>query len=159
MLIKVDIASFAVDPSQNIPVIILKENAGERTIPLSVGSIEASSIAIKYLDIKSERPLTIDLAKLIIKELGATLKRVVIYDLVDLVFFANIHLATEKSVHVIDCRPSDAIALALRCDCDIFVEDAVFEKNITGHVLSDKERLKKNITGIDTLEFGKYYLE
>ena len=159
MLIKVDIASFAVDPSQNIPVVILKENGGERTIPISVGSTEASSIAIKYLDIMSDRPLTIDLAKLIINELGAALKRVVIYDLVELVFFANIHLATEKSVHVIDCRPSDAIALALRCECDIFVEDAVFEKNLTGHVLSDKERLKRNIIGIDTLDFGNFYLE
>ncbi len=159
MLNKVEIASFAMDPSQNIPIIILKELGGERTVPVSVGSTEASSIAIKYLDIASDRPLTIDLAKLIINELGGTLKRVVIHDLVELVFYANIHIATNNSVHVIDCRPSDAIALAIRCGCDIFVEDKVFEKNSVGHVLSDKDRLKRNITNIDTLEFGNYYLE
>ena len=159
MLNKVEIASFTVDPSQNIPVVILKESGGERTIPISVGSTEASSIAIRYLDIASDRPLTIDLAKAILKELGGTLKRVVIYDLVELVFYANLHIATDRSVHVIDCRPSDAIALSLRCGCDIFVEDAVFEKNCAGRVVSEEEQLRSTITGIDTLEFGKYYLE
>lgn len=159
MLNKVEIASFAVDPSQNIPVVILKETGGERTIPISVGSSEASTIAIKHLDITTDRPLTIDLTKLILTELGGTLKRVVIYDLIEMVFYANLHIATGKSVHIIDCRPSDGIALALRCGCEIFIEDIVFEKNSAGRVLSEKERLRNTITGTDTLEFGKFYLE
>lgn len=159
MLIKVEISSFAIDPMQNLPLIILKENNGERTLPIAIGSAEASAIAIKSLDVPPERPLTIDLAKLIMEELHGSLKRVVIYDLNNQIFYAHLHIATHKSMHIIDCRPSDAIAIALRCECDIFVEDRVFEKSETGHTLSERERLKQTISQLDTLDFGRYYLD
>jgi len=159
MLIKVDIASFAVDPAQNLPIIILKESGGERTLPILIGSTEASAIAIKSLSIASDRPLTIDLTRLVMEELGGSLQRVVINDLIENVFYAQLHVATGKSMHIIDCRSSDAIALALRCECDIFVEDSVFEKNNDTYYLTDKEKLRKNIADIDTLDFGRYYLE
>jgi len=159
MLIKVDIASFAVDPAQNLPIIILKESSGERTLPILIGSTEASAIAIKSLNIASDRPLTIDLARAIMEDLGGSLQRVVVNDLMDSVFYAQLYIATGKSVHIIDCRSSDAIALALRCECDIFVEDSVFEKNDKTHYLTDKEKLRKSIADLDTLDFGRYYLE
>jgi bifunctional DNase/RNase len=159
MLIKVDIVSFAVDPVQNLPIIILKESNGERTLPILIGSSEASAIAIKTLNIASDRPLTIDLARAIMEELGGTLKRVVINDLIDNVFYARLYVAAGKSMHIIDCRSSDAIAFALRCECTIFVEDCVFEKNDETHYLTDKEKLRKDIADRDTLDFGRYYLE
>lgn len=159
MLVKVEVASFGVDPGQNIPLIILKECGGERSLPLLIGSSEASAIAIRTLDISSERPLTIDLAKLIMQEFGGTLERVVIYDLVDQVFYARLQISAGKSVRIVDCRPSDAIALALRSDCPIFVEDSVFEKNENKKVLSDKDKLKRDIANLDTLDFGRYYID
>ena len=159
MLIKVEVTSFGVDPGQNIPLIILREIGGERSLPILVGSSEASAIAIRALDINSERPLTVDLAKLILLELGGTLERVVVYDLVDQVFYARLHISAGKSMHLLECRPSDAIALALRCDCPIFVEDSVFEKNENKEVVSEKEKLKRNIANLDTLDFGRYYMD
>ncbi len=159
MLKKVEVASFGVDPGQNIPLIILKECSGERSLPILIGSSEASAIAIRALDINSERPLTIDLAKLLMKELGGTLERVVVYDLVDQVFYARLYVSTGNSMHLVDCRPSDAIALAQRCDCPIFVEDSVFGKNENRTVLSEKDNLRRNIANLDTLDFGRYYMD
>lgn len=159
MLVQVEVASFAVDPSQNMPLVILKEKGGKRTIPIVVGSVEASAIAIKSMDVASMRPLTIDLVMIIMRELGGTLRRVVIYDLVDQVFLARLQVSTSTGVHVIECRPSDGISLALRSDSRIFVEDVVFEKNESVDSLSEAELLRKNIVGVDTLEFGRYYLD
>jgi bifunctional DNase/RNase len=159
MLIRVEVTSFGIEPGQNIPLIILREIGGERSLPILIGSAEASAIAIKALDINSERPLTIDMAKLILLELGGTLERVVVYDLIDQTFYARLHIATGKSMHLLDCRPSDAIALALRCDCPIFVEDSVFDKNENKKTLSEKEKLKRSIANLDTLDFGRYYMD
>ncbi len=159
MLIKVEIVSFAVDPAQNMPVIILKESCGERTIPILIGSSEASAIAIKSLNIASDRPLTIDLARIIMKELGGTLQKVVVYDLVENVFYAHLYIGMQKTRHVIDCRCSDAIALALRCNSDIFVDDQVFDKHGNNQYVTEKEKLRQNIADRDTLDFGRYYLE
>lgn len=159
MLIKVEIISFAIEPSQNLPLVILKECGGERTIPLVIGSSEASAIAIKSLNVVPERPLTIDIAMLIMKELGGVLKRVIIYDLADQVFYARLQIAKENSIHMIDCRPSDALALALRCNSTVFVDNNVFEKSKINSQVSEKEKIRKNIANIDTLDFGSYYLE
>lgn len=159
MLIKAEVVSFAVDPAQNMPVIILKESGGMRTLPILIGSSEASAIAIKSLNITSERPLTIDLTRIIMQELGGTLQRIVVYDLVENVFYAHLYIAKEKTRHIIDCRCSDAIALALRCNCDIFVEDSVFEKHGSDQYVTEKEKLRQNIADLDTLDFGRYYLE
>lgn len=159
MLIKVEITSFGIDPGQNIPLIILREVSGGRSLPIQIGSTEASAIAIKALDINSERPLTIDLAKLILLGLGGTLERVVVYDLVDQIFYARLHISTGNSMNLIECRPSDAIALALRCDCPIFIEDSVFEKNESRTIVPEKEKLKINLANLDTLDFGRYYMD
>jgi hypothetical protein len=158
MLIKVEIISFAIDSSLNIPLVILKEYNGERTIPILIGSSEASAIAFKSLNINPTRPLTIDLANLIMTELGGTLKRVIIYDLIDQIFLARLQIIKENYTHLIDCRPSDAIALALRCESNIFVDEIVFEKNDRSNSFS-KNKLKQNIANIDTLDFGRYYLD
>jgi hypothetical protein len=157
MLIPVDIFSFAVDPSTHSPVIILKEQSGQRMLSITVGHLEASSIAIKSLNVTSERPLTIDLVKLTLEQLGGSLHRVIIYDLSGSTYLARLHIVQGASVHLVECRPSDAIALAMRCSAPIFVHDEVFAKSSTA--LSEKEKLQHNIASIDTLEFGTYYLE
>lgn len=159
MLVKVEISSFTVDSAQNIPIIILKESDGERTIPIAIGPYEAGAIAASSTDVGAERPLTIDLCKLILEELGGSLRRVVIYDLVSQIYLAHLYIQTEKSLHIIDCRPSDAIALALRCRCEVFVKEIVFEKSEKGQGTSEKEKLRRTISSLDTLNFGKYYIQ
>ncbi len=159
MLIKAKIVSFAVDSQKNIPIVLLKEESGEKTIPIPMGTYEASAIAINYLNIGSDRPLTIDLAMLILLQLGGVLNRIVIYDFSNQIFYANIQILANQSNNIIDCRACDAIALALRCKCDIFVEDSVFEKIRGKEGVSDKEKLRRDIANINTLDFGKYYLK
>lgn len=158
MLVQVEVSSFAIDPNRNSPVLILKEISGNRSLPVPIGPLEASTIAMESLKVSPEKPLTIDLVKIIIEQLGATLSRVVIYDHVDQSFFANLQIITGNSVVSIDCRPCDAIALSMRCKKPLFVKEHVFNKQ-SGKVLSEKESIRKNISSIDTTEFGRYILE
>ena len=158
MLVQVEIASFAMDPSRNSPVIVLREISGERSLPVPIGPLEASAIAIESLKVSPEKPLTIDLTRIIMEQLGGALTRVVIYDIVEQSLQARIQVVDGVSMIFIDCRPSDAIALALRCGAPIFVDDEVLEK-VAGRSLTDQEKLRRNITSTDTTEFGRYFLE
>ncbi len=159
MLVPVEIASFAVDPTRNVPLIILKEINGNRTLPIPVGNTEASTIALGSLNTASERPLAIDLAKNLLESLGGKLQRAVITDYEDQTFFANLYIITANSIQIVDCRPCDAISLALRCNTRMFVNEGVFEKTRPDYISSSKDRLKKMITERDTLNFGSHFLE
>jgi bifunctional DNase/RNase len=158
MLVQVEVTSFAIDPNRNSPVLILKEVSGSRTLPVPIGPLEASTIAMESLKVSPEKPLSIDLVKIMIDQLGGTLNRSVIYDQVDQTFFAHLQISTGNSVISIDCRPCDAIALALRCKRPLYVKDCVFDKQL-GKAVSEKEMIRKNISSIDTTEFGRYILE
>ncbi len=158
MLIPLQIVSFAVDPSTNAPMLLLKENGGERTISVPVGPSEAGAIAIKSLEVAPDHPLTIDLAKGILEGLGGRLEKVVIHDLVDQAYFSRLHIMTARGVHPIECRPSDAISLAMRCRSPIFVTEEVLRKS-AGEIGSDSEKLRRSIANLDTIDFGRYYLE
>ncbi|NLE01629.1 MAG: bifunctional nuclease family protein [Fibrobacter sp.] len=158
MLIQVEIASFAVDPSRNSPLIILKEISGDRALPVPIGPLEASAIAIESLKVTPDKPLTIDLLKIILEQLNGTLNRVVIYDLVDQSLLARLQVINQNTMIFIDCRPCDAIALAMRCEAPIFVQDCVFDKS-SPEKISEKDKLRRNIASIDTTEFGRYFLE
>lgn len=158
MLIEVEIASFALDPNRNTPVIILKEVNGDRTLPVPIGPLEASAIAIESLNVTPEKPLTIDLVKLIMEQLGGTLQRVIVNDMINQSLQARIQVRSASGICLIDCRPCDAIALALRCRTAIFIDDRVLDCADAG-IQSAKERLRRRIRSIDTVEFGKYFLE
>ncbi|MBD3317635.1 MAG: bifunctional nuclease family protein [Chitinivibrionales bacterium] len=159
MLIPVEIASFAVDAASGGPLIILKETGGVRTLPVAIGPYEASAIAIKSLKVTSERPLTIDLTKALMEQLGGVLDKVVIHDVSEQTLFARLYIFRGNNLHLVDSRPCDAIALAMRCETPVFVEDAIFEKTSEDGALSEDEKLRSTIAGIDTLSFGSYYLE
>jgi bifunctional DNase/RNase len=92
------------------------------------------------------------------EQLGGVLSRVVIYDVVEQSLQARLQMANENTMIFIDCRPSDAIALAMRCASPIFVNEIVFEKSSTEKV-TEKDRLRRSISSIDTTEFGRYFLE
>ncbi|MFP4165338.1 MAG: bifunctional nuclease family protein [Chitinispirillaceae bacterium] len=159
MLVQVEVASFAVDPARNAPLVVLRETGGIRSVAIPIGPLEASAIAIHSLQVEPDKPLTIDLVKIMIDELGATLRRVVIYDVIEQSFHARLQVQTGSAVKVVDCRPCDGVGLALRFDSPIFIDETVFNKLQSGSNLSESEQLRKNIRTLDTTEFGRFVLE
>jgi bifunctional DNase/RNase len=160
MLVEVEISSFALDPSRNTPVIILKEVSGKRTLPVPIGPLEASAIAIESLKVTPDKPLTIDLTRIIMEQLGGKLTRVIISDIVENSLHARLQIVKGNgAVAMIDCRPSDALALAMRCKTPLYAMDLLFDKIQNGNSLSEEEKLRKHISSIDTLDFGRYILE
>ena len=129
MLHKVSIAGLTMDPASNTPIIILKSEENEQAIPIWIGLLEATSIASALQNIQYERPMTHDLFKNFTKFLDISVAKVEVCDLKDNTFYARIYFVSEKTNFDMDARPSDAIALALRYDAPIFVEDAVMKKS------------------------------
>ena len=131
MEIEMKIRGLMMDPSANTPIIILKDVSGDAMLPIWVGAFEANAIAVEIEKLATQRPMTHDLVKNIIWELGATVRRIVITDLIENTFFAVIEMIRDGEVMLVDSRPSDAIALALRVDCPIYVNEIVVKNSST----------------------------
>ncbi|HXF39476.1 MAG TPA: bifunctional nuclease family protein [Blastocatellia bacterium] len=131
MEIEMKIRGLMMDPAANTPIIILKDVNGESMLPIWVGPFEANAIAVEIEKLSTQRPMTHDLLKNIIWEFGASVRRIVITDLIENTFLAVIELTRNGEVMVVDSRPSDAIALALRVDCPIYVNDEVIRNSST----------------------------
>lgn len=129
MKIKMTLHGIAMDPMSNSPIMLLKEEGGERILPIWIGVLEATSIAAKLENIQFPRPLTHDLMKNIFEVLGISVPKVEIVDLRDNTYYAIITVVTQEKVIDIDARPSDAIALALRLNAEIFVHEEVLKKS------------------------------
>ncbi|PID40642.1 MAG: hypothetical protein CR984_02180 [Proteobacteria bacterium] len=163
MLHKVTIAGLAMDPASNTPIILLKTEEGEQTLPIWIGLLEATSIASALQGIPFDRPMTHDLFKNLTRMLNVQISRIDICDLKDNTFYAEIHFDSEKRSFTMDARPSDAIALALRCKAPIFVDERVMKKSrgapAAGEALDDSEEGKKWAEYLERLspeDFGKY---
>ena len=128
MMIEMKVKGLTLDPQTNVPIVILSETDGERALPIWVGIFEAHAIAREIESFETPRPMTHDLIKNIISDLHGRVDRILINDLKDNTFFAEIHLSMNGSELVIDSRPSDAIAVALRMGSPIFVEEKVLEE-------------------------------
>jgi bifunctional DNase/RNase len=122
-MVEVFINRIGFDASTETFVVILKEKGGERVLPIWIGRPEAESIVMRIHNIKHARPLTHDLCRNLIVGLGATLKRVQVTHVANSTFFAELHLEVNGTAKVIDARPSDSIAVALRMDAPIFAAD------------------------------------
>jgi len=163
MLQKVVIAGLTMDPSSNTPVIILKAD-NDQTIPIWIGLLEATSIASALQNIKFDRPMTHDLFKNFTDILNISVVKVEVCDLKDNTFYARIHFTSKEKNFSMDARPSDAIAIALRFQAPIFVDDQVIEKSkigeeAKGNPVDESEEGKKWAEYLDKLspdEFGKY---
>lgn len=128
MQIEVKIGALIMDPNSNTPIVVLKGVDSENILPIWVGAFEANAIALEIEKIVPQRPMTHDLIRNLITETGLEVQKIIISDLADNTFYAKIELLDKNSQTILlDSRPSDAIALALRSDCPIFVEDKVFE--------------------------------
>ncbi len=138
---EVKIRGLLIDPTTNSPVVLLKDVSSDTMLPIWVGPYEANSIASEIEKLPSLRPMTHDLLKNIIRQMGGSVNRVVVTDLRDSTFFAVIEINLLDQTVLIDARPSDAIALALRVDCPIFVKETVLESSRTeiSHVIDEEE--------------------
>jgi bifunctional DNase/RNase len=124
---EVKVRGLLVDPTTNSPIVLLKDVGSEAMLPIWVGPFEANSIATEIEKVAPQRPMTHDLLRNTIRQLGGTVTRVTVTELRENTFFALIEIQVREEVVLLDARPSDAIALALRVDCPIFIRDAVLE--------------------------------
>lgn len=128
MLIEVKIGALIMDPNSNTPIVVLKSNDSETVLPIWVGAFEANAIALEIEKIVPQRPMTHDLIRNLIIESNLQVSRIIINDLRENTFYALIELNNKSGdIITLDARPSDAIALALRLDCPIFVEKKVLD--------------------------------
>ena len=159
MTVEMKIKGLMIDPVSDMPIIVLREQEGDQVLPIWVGIFEANAIAMQMQNIVAPRPMTHDLLRNVIEGLSAKVDRVVITDLKNNTFFALIHMRQNGQSLAIDARPSDAMALALRADAPIFVEQAVLEKSsASGEDASSQEteRLRRWLENVDPDELGKY---
>ena len=127
-LVEVKIGALIMDPNTNTPIVVLKGVESETVLPIWVGAFEANAIALEIEKVVPQRPMTHDLLRNVIVECQLSASGVVITDLLENTFFARIELKDQNDDPVmLDARPSDAIALALRLDCPIYVEQKVID--------------------------------
>lgn len=157
-LIAMSIKGLMLDPVSNSPIVVLKDEADKFFLPIWVGIFEANAIALQLENVTTPRPMTHDLLRNMISELDAQVTRIVINDLRDSTFFAQIRLLTGGKTLELDARPSDAIALALRTEAPIFVAQSVLEQaqTITPEGDEPDEKMKKWFEGLGPEELGKY---
>jgi bifunctional DNase/RNase len=159
MQIEMTIKGLMVDPITNTPIVILRDQDGQRVLPIWVGIFEANAIALQIENVTTPRPMTHDLLRNVIQDLKATVDRIVVCDLQDNTFYALIYLTRNGETMAIDARPSDAIALALRTRAPIFVEETVIDNAKTTDLAPDKpdaDRLHKWLESLDPDDLGKY---
>lgn len=159
------VTGLTIDPFTNMPIIIIKDLDEKNAIPIWIGLIEASAIATELEQIQLSRPMTHDLLRNILVALEIQVVKVEISDLRDNTFFANIHLDDHGKIAVIDARPSDAIALALRTSAKLFVSRKVISKSrridLAQEGVEKEEKLKKEkwaeiLENLSPEDFGKY---
>jgi bifunctional DNase/RNase len=156
-LIPMTIKGLMLDPVSNSPIVVLKDGEEKVFLPIWVGIFEANAIALQLENIATPRPMTHDLLKNVINHIDAIVTKIVINDLRDSTFYALIHVTIGGRKLEIDARPSDAIALALRTEAPIFVEQAVLEQAQTISAdESPEDKLKKWLESVNPEDLGKY---
>ncbi len=161
-LVAMSIKGLMLDPVSNSPIVVLKDDDEKFFLPIWVGIFEANAIALQLENITTPRPMTHDLLRNMIEELNARVTRIVINDLRDSTFFAQIRLVVglaggDRTLEV-DARPSDAIALALRTEAPIFVAQSVLDQaqTITPDGEDQDEKVKNWFENLTPEDLGKY---
>ncbi len=159
MDIEMKIRGLMVDPSTNAPIVILKDVASDTVLPIWVGLYEANAIALEVEKASPPRPMTHDLLKNLIHGLNAEVQRVVVTELRDDTFYAVIWMKQNGELVTLDARPSDAIALALRADCPIYVSEEVLRvakvvPNAADSASADE--LRRWLENLNDEDMGRY---
>ncbi len=142
-MIEMKIFGLALDEQSQVPILILKDLEEKRVLPIWIGAMEAMSISISLNKISMERPLTHDLMINILESMNAKITKACVVDLKDGTYFAELYIEKGEEVYVIDSRPSDAIALAVRCDAKIFANESLLE-DIEKHLNKQHEVVLKD---------------
>jgi bifunctional DNase/RNase len=159
MEVEMKIRGLMMDPVTNMPIVVLKDLSGDSVLPIWVGIYEANAIALEIEKVTTPRPMTHDLIKVLLTGLEATVRKVVVSELREETFYALIWVEKEGELISIDSRPSDALALALRHDCPIYVEEKVLQSSKTSSTVSDKvnnEELRKWLENLNDEDLGRY---
>jgi hypothetical protein len=159
MEVEMKIRGLMMDPVTNMPIVILKDMSGNAVLPIWVGVYEANAIALEIEKVSTPRPMTHDLIKQLLLGLNTALRKVVVSELRDDTFYAVIWLDREGDLISVDTRPSDALALALRLDCPIYVEESVLRSSKAASAVTDKvnnEELRRWLEGLNDEDLGRY---
>ena len=159
MEVEMKIRGLMMDPGTHMPIVLLKESEAESVLPIWVGIYEANAIALEIEKVSTPRPMTHDLLKNLLIGLNTTVRKVVVTELREDTFYAVIWLERDGELISIDSRPSDALALALRMDCPIYVEDEVLKTSKQAANLTDQvsaEDLRKWLENLGEDDLGRY---
>ncbi len=164
MIKKMEVAGVTVDPTTKAPILILRDEEQGRTVPIWIGIFEATSILSRLEGVTPPRPMTHDLLKNVIESLGGHLEKVIIHDLRNNTYIAKLVIEFGERLVEVDSRPSDAIALALRMNSPVYMEEEIIEKSKVVVEKSeseeeeseDRERWRKILESMSPEDFGKY---
>ena len=157
--VEMKIRGLMMDPVTNMPIVILKDVNGDSVLPIWVGIYEANAIALEIEKVTTPRPMTHALIKNLLTGLDTRVHKVVVNELREDTFYAVIWLERDGRIISVDSRPSDALAIALRLDCPIFVEDEVLKSSKQATAVSDRissEELRKWLEGLNDEDLGRY---
>jgi bifunctional DNase/RNase len=159
MEVEMKIRGLMMDPVTNMPIVILRDISGNSVLPIWVGVYEANAIALEIEKVSTPRPMTHDLIKSLLLGLNTAMRKVVVSELKEDTFYAVIWLDRDGETISVDSRPSDALALALRLDCPIYVEETVLKSSSKAANASEKdnkEELKRWLDGLNDEDLGRY---
>jgi len=158
MEVEMKIRGLLLDPVTNTPIVILKDSGSDTVLPIWVGVYEANAIALEIEKVSTPRPMTHDLIKNVLVGLDAHVHKVVVTELKEDTFYAVIWMERDGHIISVDSRPSDALALALRVDCPIFVEEEVLKTSKKAGAASEttSEELRKWLEGLNDEDLGRY---
>src|SRR6202166_5091044 len=159
MEVEMKIRGLMMDPVTNMPIVVLKDIGGSTILPIWVGIYEANAIALEIEKVATPRPMTHDLIKSLLLGLNTAIQKVVVSELKDDTFYAIIWLDRGGELISVDSRPSDALALALRLDCPIYVDESVLKSSRDTAVVAEagsNEELRKWLENLSDEDLGRY---
>jgi bifunctional DNase/RNase len=159
MEVEMKIRGLMMDPVTNMPIVVLKDINGNAILPIWVGIYEANAIALEIEKVSTPRPMTHDLIKILLLGMHAGIRKVVVSELKDDTFYAVIWVEKEGELISVDSRPSDALALALRLDCPIYVDDSVLKSSKSAASVTDKvnnDELRRWLENLNDEDLGRY---
>ena len=159
MEVEMKIRGLMLDPVTQLPIVILRDLEGDSVLPIWVGAYEANAIALEIEKVATPRPMTHDLIKNVLLGAEMNMRKVVVSELKDDTFYAVIWLERDGELMSIDSRPSDALAMALRLDCPIFVDEEVLKSSKVSQAVSDKansDELRRWLEGLGDEDLGQY---
>jgi len=159
MDVEMKIRGLMMDPVTNMPIVVLKDVQGQAILPIWVGVYEANAIALEIEKVQTPRPMTHDLLKNVLLGLDVQVHKIVVNDLKDDTFYALIWVERDGQMMTIDSRPSDALALALRVDCPIFVYEEVLKNSKVSSAITERstnEQLRSWLENLSDDDLGRY---